>query len=67
MFTHNSYYWFPLINNLVLVLPLSSFRWAMSSLTLKGKPSDHVPVASASSTAITSTSSNGTTGMANPN
>jgi len=39
----------------------------MSSLTLKGKPSDHVPVASASSTAITSTSSNGTTGMANPN
>ena len=39
----------------------------MSSLTLKGKPSDHAPVASASSTAITSTSSNGTAGMPNPN
>ncbi|RDX84758.1 putative inactive serine/threonine-protein kinase scy1, partial [Mucuna pruriens] len=35
--------------------------WAMSSLTSKGKPSDHAPVASTSSTAITSTSSNGTT------
>ncbi|WVZ04744.1 hypothetical protein V8G54_018090 [Vigna mungo] len=39
----------------------SLLGWAMSSLTLKGKPSDHVPVASASSTAVTSTASNGTT------
>ncbi|XP_061357386.1 uncharacterized protein LOC133301724 isoform X2 [Gastrolobium bilobum] len=31
--------------------------WAMSSLTLKGKPSDHAPVASMSSTAIGSVSS----------
>ncbi|ESW11736.1 hypothetical protein PHAVU_008G055600 [Phaseolus vulgaris] len=44
----------------------SLLGWAMSSLTLKGKPSDHVPVASASSTAITSTSSNGTTGIETP-
>ncbi|QCE12495.1 probable inactive serine/threonine-protein kinase scy1 [Vigna unguiculata] len=41
----------------------SLLGWAMSSLTLKGKPSDHVPVASASSTAVTSTASNGTTGI----
>ncbi|KAG4908471.1 hypothetical protein JHK84_057014 [Glycine max] len=32
--------------------------WAMSSLTLKGKPSDHAPVASVSSSARTPTSSN---------
>ncbi|WJX25846.1 hypothetical protein P8452_14841 [Trifolium repens] len=32
--------------------------WAMSSLTLKGKPSDHAPVASVSSSALTPTSSN---------
>ncbi|KAK7394682.1 hypothetical protein VNO78_15217 [Psophocarpus tetragonolobus] len=44
----------------------SLLGWAMSSLTLKGKPSDQAPVASASSTAITSTSSNGTTGIETP-
>ncbi|KAG5095759.1 hypothetical protein JHK84_051347 [Glycine max] len=44
----------------------SLLGWAMSSLTLKGKPSDHAPVASASSTAITSTSSNGTAGIETP-
>lgn len=44
----------------------SLLGWAMSSLTLKGKPSDHAPVASASSSAITSTSSNGTTGIETP-
>ncbi|XP_020205172.1 N-terminal kinase-like protein isoform X2 [Cajanus cajan] len=32
--------------------------WAMSSLTLKSKPSDHAPVASVSSSALTPTSSN---------
>ncbi|CAI8584351.1 unnamed protein product [Vicia faba] len=36
----------------------SLLGWAMSSLTLKGKPSDHAPVASVSSSAVTSTSSN---------
>ncbi|KAK7374360.1 hypothetical protein VNO80_07790 [Phaseolus coccineus] len=44
----------------------SLLGWAMSSLTLKGKPSDQVPVASSSSTAVTSTSSNGTTGIETP-
>ncbi|KAG5134963.1 hypothetical protein AAZX31_09G230900 [Glycine max] len=44
----------------------SLLGWAMSSLTLKGKPSDHAPVASASLTAITSTSSNGTAGIETP-
>lgn len=37
----------------------------MSSLTLKGKPSDHAPVASASSSALTPTSSNASPGMHN--
>ncbi|XP_047147525.1 N-terminal kinase-like protein isoform X2 [Vigna umbellata] len=32
--------------------------WAMSSLTLKGKPSDHAPVSSVSSTALTPASAN---------
>ncbi|KAK2397731.1 hypothetical protein P8452_18621 [Trifolium repens] len=36
----------------------SLLGWAMSSLTLKGKPSDHAPVASVSSSALTPTSSN---------
>ncbi|KAK6912178.1 hypothetical protein RJ641_024271 [Dillenia turbinata] len=36
----------------------SLLGWAMSSLTLKGKPSEQAPVASASSTALASTSSN---------
>lgn len=76
MTAHDSCYWFPSISlpqcihfhkEIGADLTLLSFRWAMSSLTLKGKPSDHAPVASASSTAITSTSSNGTTGMPNPN
>lgn len=41
-------------------------RWAMSSLTLKGKPSDHAaPVASMSSSALTPTSSNASSGMPN--
>ncbi|WJX25196.1 hypothetical protein P8452_14259 [Trifolium repens] len=39
--------------------------WAMSSLTLKGKPSDHAPVASVSSSALTPTSSNASSGMLN--
>ncbi|CAJ1822349.1 unnamed protein product [Sphenostylis stenocarpa] len=43
----------------------SLLGWAMSSLTLKGKPSDHAPVASAISSTIT-TSSNGTTGLVLP-
>jgi len=37
----------------------------MSSLTLKGKPSDHAPVASVSSSARTPTSSNASPGMPN--
>jgi SCY1-like protein 1 len=37
----------------------------MSSLTLKGKPSDHAPVASVSSSALTPTSSNASSGMLN--
>ncbi|GAU43450.1 hypothetical protein TSUD_140870 [Trifolium subterraneum] len=36
----------------------SLLGWAMSSLTLKGKSSDHAPVPSVSSTALTPTSSN---------
>ncbi|KAJ0102391.1 hypothetical protein Patl1_06775 [Pistacia atlantica] len=41
-----------------------SCRWAMSSLTLKGKPSDQAPVASANSgTSLTSTTSNASSGM----
>jgi len=35
----------------------------MSSLTLKGKPSDHAPVSSVSSTADTPTSANASSGM----
>jgi len=38
-------------------------RWAMSSLTLKGKPSDHAPV-SVSSTADTPISANASSGTA---
>ncbi|KAK7340345.1 hypothetical protein VNO77_21047 [Canavalia gladiata] len=41
----------------------SLLGWAMSSLTLKAKPSDHAPVASVNSTAIPSTSSSGNSGM----
>ncbi|KAL2330200.1 hypothetical protein Fmac_017781 [Flemingia macrophylla] len=44
----------------------SLLGWAMSSLTLKGKHSDHAPVASASSTAITSKSSNDATDIEMP-
>ncbi|XP_017410961.1 uncharacterized protein LOC108323121 isoform X2 [Vigna angularis] len=36
--------------------------WAMSSLTLKGKPSDHAPVSSVSSTALTPASANASSG-----
>ncbi|KEH27103.1 Serine/Threonine kinase family protein [Medicago truncatula] len=43
----------------------SLLGWAMSSLTLKGKPSDHAPVASVSSSALTPTSSNASSGMLN--
>lgn len=39
-------------------------RWAMSSLTLKGKPSEQAPVASANSiTPLTSTTSSTSSGM----
>lgn len=41
----------------------SLLGWAMSSLTLKGKPSDHAPVASVSSSALTPTSSNASSGI----
>lgn len=41
----------------------SLLGWAMSSLTLKGKPSDHGPVASVSSSALTPTSSNASSGI----
>ncbi|KAI4302035.1 hypothetical protein L6164_035255 [Bauhinia variegata] len=40
--------------------------WAMSSLTLKGKPSDHAPVSSVSSSALTPTTSNVNSGIDNP-
>ncbi|KAK7269069.1 hypothetical protein RIF29_21785 [Crotalaria pallida] len=40
--------------------------WAMSSLTLKGKPADHAPVASASSSALTPTSSNASSAVDTP-
>ncbi|WJX64110.1 hypothetical protein P8452_48930 [Trifolium repens] len=42
-------------------------EWAMSSLTLKGKPSsDHAPVASVSSSALTPTSSNASSVVGTP-
>ncbi|CAK8560250.1 unnamed protein product [Lathyrus sativus] len=44
----------------------SLLGWAMSSLTLKGKPSDHAPVASVSSSALTSTSSNASSAVDTP-
>ncbi|RDX83532.1 putative inactive serine/threonine-protein kinase scy1, partial [Mucuna pruriens] len=40
--------------------------WAMSSLTLKGKPSDHAPVASLSSSALIPTSSNASSASTAP-
>lgn len=53
---------------LYLSLPLTRSsllcRWAMSSLTLKGKPSEQAPVASANSgTPLTSTTSNASSGL----
>ncbi|XP_050874102.1 uncharacterized protein LOC127076480 isoform X2 [Lathyrus oleraceus] len=44
----------------------SLLGWAMSSLTLKGKHSDHAPVASVSPSALTSTSSNATSAVDTP-
>ncbi|KAK4282976.1 hypothetical protein QN277_014284 [Acacia crassicarpa] len=44
----------------------SLLGWAMSSLTLKGKPSDHAPVASASTSALTPTSSNASSAVDAP-
>ncbi|KAE9612008.1 putative protein kinase [Lupinus albus] len=44
----------------------SLLGWAMSSLTLKGKPSDHAPVASASSSALTPSSSNASSAVDTP-
>ncbi|KAK7278283.1 hypothetical protein RJT34_23309 [Clitoria ternatea] len=44
----------------------SLLGWAMSSLTLKGKPSDHPPVASASSSGLTSTSSSARSAIDTP-
>ncbi|XP_050916758.1 uncharacterized protein LOC127131918 [Lathyrus oleraceus] len=44
----------------------SLLGWAMSSLTLKGKHSDYAPVASVSSSALTSTSSNATSAVDTP-
>ncbi|KAI4350155.1 hypothetical protein L6164_010664 [Bauhinia variegata] len=44
----------------------SLLGWAMSSLTLKGKPSDHAPVTSVSSSALTPTISNASSGIDNP-
>ncbi|XP_061342590.1 uncharacterized protein LOC133288787 [Gastrolobium bilobum] len=44
----------------------SLLGWAMSSLTLKGKPSDHAPVPSVSSSALTPTSSNASSAIDTP-
>lgn len=44
----------------------SLLGWAMSSLTLKGKPSDHAPVASVSSSVLTPTSSNASSAVDTP-
>lgn len=48
----------------IVTSKMSPCRWAMSSLTLKGKPSDHAPVASVSTDA-TPTPSIASSGMAN--
>ncbi|XP_054781682.1 uncharacterized protein LOC129288891 isoform X2 [Prosopis cineraria] len=44
----------------------SLLGWAMSSLTLKGKPSDHAPLASASTSTVASTSSNSSSSVDPP-
>ncbi|XP_027189453.1 uncharacterized protein [Cicer arietinum] len=44
----------------------SLLGWAMSSLTLKTKPSDHAPVASVSSSVLTPTSSNASSAIDTP-
>ncbi|OIV90756.1 hypothetical protein TanjilG_15489 [Lupinus angustifolius] len=44
----------------------SLLGWAMSSLTLKGKPSDHAPVASASSSVLAPTSSSASSAVDTP-
>ncbi|CAL0299982.1 unnamed protein product [Lupinus luteus] len=44
----------------------SLLGWAMSSLALKGKPSDHAPVASASSSALAPTSSSASSAVDTP-